>query len=688
MNNLTPSTIRNIAILGHQGSGKTSLVEALYATIYNQEKGSIEKKNTISDYLKEEKARLSSISTSIVPLEYKGHKINLLDIPGNDDFIWEALSVTHSVKGAILVIDASSKVQVGTIRHFQLLRKQNIPTLIYVNKMDKGNPDYEELLEDIIEHFGKGCIPFTLPLGHNDEFDGFINVVDLKARKYNGVECVDDIIHEDKKHKVFELHNTICEAVALTDDELLDKFFGGEALTHDEIHNGLRKGVLNGELLPIIFGSALKNIGLHTMLDMFIDYLPHPADLKPYEGTDAQGNVITRKTSIEDHFSAYVLKTIIDPYLGPVQILKIDSGTLKVGDEVYCPQLNESIKVSSLFTLCGKDQTPVQEVIAGDICALGKWAELQTAYTLCDPKHVVVYNQVKFPTAVCFKAIVVDNKKDEEKLNPALAKIVKEDPSIEIRRNVETKQLLIGGLSESHLAFIFEKIKTGFGINITIEQPKICYRESIRATASAVGRYIKQSGGSGFYGVVEMRFEPTEDESSFDEEIFGGSVPKNYIPAVEKGFFEALQQGPLAGFPVIKVKGVLFDGKYHTVDSNELAFRMAAILAFKEAYNNCKPIILEPILRIRIHLDKKYMGDVLSDLSSRRGKVEDIVDKDEDEIMEIIALIPEAETLDYVTKLKALTQGSGFFNRTFASYEEVPHAIRDKVIRENSLLNK
>ena len=676
--------IRNIAVLGHQGVGKTSLVEALYAMVNNVAKGSVEKKNTVSDYLKEETSRLSSISTSLIPLLYRDHKINLLDIPGNDDFIGEAISITHSIKGAILVVDAQYKVQVGTVKHFNMLRKRGIPTLIYVNKMDKGNPDFDEVMLDLTTNLGKVCVPFTMPLGHDDQFDGFINVVDLKARKFNGVECVDDEIYEDKKLKVFELHNTICEAVALTDDNLLNKFFGGEALTHDEIHTGLRNGVLNGELVPVIFGSAEKNIGLHTLLDMFISYMPSPTDLKPYVGTDDKGNEVERTTSVSEPFSAYVIKTIIDPYVGNINILKVDSGVLHAGDEVYCPQLGETVKINSLFSLCGKTQTPVTEVTAGDICAVGKLNDVLTSYTLCDKANVITYKQVKFPTAVAFKGIVVNNKKDEEKLNPVLARLVKEDPTIEIKRNVETHQLLIGGLSETHVAFIVDKIKNGFGVDISTEEQKICYRETITREAKATGRYIKQSGGSGFYGVVEMKFEPAESEESvFTEEIFGGSVPKNYIPAVEKGFFEALGQGLLAGVPVIGVKTTLLDGKYHAVDSNELAFKMAAILAFKEAYMQCRPTLLEPILKISINMDKKYMGDVLSDLTSRRAKVQDIVDK-EDEVMQIVALIPESETLDYVTKLRALTQGSGFFNREFYDYEEVPEHAKQKILKEIS----
>ena len=682
---LESKNIRNVAVLGHQGSGKTSLVESLYSTTTGKEKGSIEKKNTISDYLKEEKQRLSSTSTGLVPLFYKDHKINLLDIPGNDDFVWEGISITHSIKGAVLVIDALSKVQVGTIKSFKMLKKRNIPTIIYVNKMDKGNPSYQEIMDEITKKLGKTCIPFTMPLGHNDLFDGFVNVVDLKARKFNGKECVDDIIYEDKKAKVFELYNTICEAVALSDDNLLDKFFSGKGLTNEEIHQGLRKSVLNGELVPVIFGSALNNIGVHTLLDMFIDYLPNPNDLKPYEGVDEDNKSETRITDSNSPFSGYVFKTLIDPYLGQINFLKIDSGEIHLGEEVYCPNIKKSFKITSLFFLKGKEMENVAEAIAGDIVCFSKLEEIETSFTLCDKNNYILYKRVKFPTAVCYKAIELKDKKNEEKLNPVLAKIKKEDPTIDIKRNFETKQLLLGGLSESHIQFVLEKIKNSYQIELLVEDPKVCYRETIKKEGKAIGRYIKQSGGSGFYGVVEMKFEPTENESFFEEDIFGGSVPKNYFPAVEKGFFEALNQGLLAGFPVIKVKGILLDGKYHPVDSNELAFKMASILAFKEAYMKCNPTILEPILKISIYIENEYIGDVLSDINSRRAKVEDILDKGDD-TTQIVAYIPEAETIDYVTKLKALTQGSGYYNREFYQYQEVPEILKDKVIQKNSLL--
>ena len=678
--------IRNVALFGHQGSGKTSLVESLYQTVNKGEKGTIEKGNTVSDYLKEEKKRLSSVSTSIVPISYNGYKLNLLDVPGNDDFIAESIAVAHSVKGAILVIDAQSKVQVGTIKAYKLLRKRGIPFLIYVNKMDKDYPDYEEILENIYSKLGKMCIPFTLPLGHSDKFDGFINCVDLKARRYTGTECVDDVIYDDKKAKVFELHNRICEAVAVTDDSLLEKFFGGEALTHDEIHNGLRQGVLNGEIYPIIFGSAQNDIGIHTLLSMLIDYLPSPSDLKPYIGVDDEGKDVTRKTLSVEPFSGYIFKTLIDPYLGQINYMKVDSGVLKVGQEVYCPNLNKNLKISSILSVCGKNMNAIDEVGAGDICCLSKLTDLETSFTLSDKDKHVKFNEIDFPTAVFFKAIELANKKDDDKINSAIAKILKEEKTIEVRRNVETKQLLLGGLSETHVNYILQKIKGTYGVELTTAEPKICYRETITKSAEGDGRYIKQSGGSGFYGVVKMRFEPAE-EISFEEQIFGGAVPKNYFPSIEKGFYEALNQGLLAGFPVIKCKAILLDGKYHPVDSNELAFKMASILAFKDAYMNAKPTILEPILNVSIYIGNEYLGDVLNDLNSRRGRIQNIIDK-EDETTSIEVLLPEAETLDYVTKLKVLTQGSGYFVREFYAYEEVPAQLREKVIKENSLLNK
>ena len=675
--------IRNVVILGHQGSGKTSLVESLaFTSGAIKEKGEVEKKNTLSDYSPDEQRRGGSIQTAVVPLNYEGYKINLVDIPGNDDFITEAIGVTGVVKGAVLVIDASVGVQVGTIKHYKQLKKKGVPTFIFVNKMDKEDVDFEIVLEDIREKLGKEVISFCYPLGHEHSFDGFANAVDLKAHIYNGKECVEAEIYPDKRAKILELHNTIVEEVAKTDDALLEKFFNGEEFSMEEIRSSLRIGVLRGDLTPLIVGSATKNIGIHTLLGMFIKYLPNPNDLKPLEAQDADGKEKVVPTAVDQPFSAYVFKTIVDPYSGTINLIKVCSGVLHSGDDVVIN--GETQRVSMLYSMCGKKLDSIQELIAGDIGAITRLEKVKTGDTLSSPKSITVFKPVKYPTAVIFKAIVLADKKDENKLGPALAKLQLEDPSLEVRRNNETKQLLLGGLSDSHIAYVLEKLKNTYKINLTTEKMKIIYRESIKATAEGDGRYIKQSGGSGFYGVVKMRFEPAEN-NEFAEEVFGGAVPKNYFPAVEKGFYEALQSGLLAGFPVIGVKGVLIDGKYHPVDSNEQAFKMAGILAFKDAYMKCKPIILEPIMRIRVNIESKYTGNILSDLNTRRAKIQNIEEK-EHGYQEIEALVPEAEIVDYVTQLKSLTQASGFFNREFVDYEELPDYLKDRVIADNKLI--
>ena len=674
------SKIRNIAVLGHLGSGKTTLVEGLYSIATGAPKGSVEKKNTISDYLQEEKEKLSSVRLSVVPFMHDGYKINLLDIPGNDDFLGEAISAVNVVKGAILVLDAQNGVEVQTVKHWNLLRKRNIPTIIYVNKMDKPEVKFENVLEEIRTKLGKNAIPFCYPMGKNDNFDGFVNVVEVKGRKYNGTTCEDCEIYDDKKAKVLELHNMMVEAVAETSEELMDKFFMGEPLTREEIHAGLRVGVLNGQLTPVLVGSATKNIGLHTMLEMIQDYLPNPSDLNPIEGVTDKGEPVERKTLNEEPFSAFVFKTVVDSYAGVSSIFKVNSGVLHAGDEVYISGLDKTVQLNQIFSMCGGKTTPVQEIQAGDIGVITKVDGLETSMTLSAPKNKVIYDEIAFPTAVYYKAIVAKSKNDEDKLSGVLQKIQLEDKSIEVKRNVETKQLLIGTLGLGHLNYILEHMKNAYKLDVTVEDYKIVYRETIKSAATGNGSYKKQSGGAGFYGVVEMTFEPAE-ENHFTEQVFGGSVPKNYFPAVEKGFFEACEKGLLAGMPVIGVHACLRDGKYHAVDSNELAFKMAGILAFKDAYMKCNPVILEPICKVIVTVHSEDVGDVLSDLNTRRAK---IIGMDINSVKDqkITCLVPESEILEYTNDLKAMTQGSGYFSREFDGYEEVPAYLQSKLLAE------
>ena len=678
----TPELIRNVAVLGHQGSGKTTLVESLaYKVGLISEKGSIEKKNTISDYLPDEKKKQLSISSSIVPLVYNDHKINLIDVPGNDDFIYETIGITRLIKGAILVIDASRGVQIGTVKHFNLLKKRGVPIFIYINKMDKENVNFTELYEEIVEKLDKKCVPFSYPIGRKENFDGFVNVVELKARKYNGVTCEDDEIYEDKRQIVFELHNRLCEAVATTDDALLEKFFSGEELSRDEIRQGLRKGVLEGELYPIIVGSAAKDIGINTLLTMLVDYLPSPADLKPYVATDEEGNEVEIKTEINSEASLYIFKNSYSSYQGLTSIFKVNSGVIKVGDEVYCPNNDKTYRISTLFEVVGEKLNPVTEVSAGDIGATTKLEDIRLSYTLCSPKRVIKYKQVNYPTATYFKALDFATKADSDKFFPSLEKIMIEDPSIELRKNQTTNQILVGGLSSSHLAYVFERLKNNYKINFTPVTPKIVYKETITKKASAEGRYIKQSGGSGYYGVVNMDFEPAE-ETSFGSTVFGGHIDKGYFPAVEKGFNEALQHGQLVGAPVINVKATLTDGKQHSVDSNEMAFKNAAIIAFKDAYMKCGPILLEPFDKITVNVSNDYLGAVLSDLSKRRGKIQSS-EEDAYGNLDVVALVPEAEIQEYANELKAITKSTAFFNLEFYDYEKVPDLLAQKIIEEN-----
>ena len=676
----TPDKIRNIAIVGHQGSGKTSLVESIaFKGGVIPQKGTVEAKNTLSDYLPDEQKKQTSLSTAVVPVLYHDYKFNLIDLPGNDDFVYEMLGVSRLIKGAVLVIDASKGVQIGTIKNFKALRKRNVPIFVYVNKMDKENIDFPALYEEIKEKLSKNCVPFSYPIGKQDSFDGFINIPEMKARKYNGKECVDDVIYEEKRQVVFELYNRLAESVATTSDELLEKFFSGEPLTKEEIKAGLRQGVLNGELFPVIVGSAIKDIGINTMMDMFIDYLPSPADLKPITAFDEAGNEVEIPTSNEEPASLCVFKNTYNTYQGLISIFKVNSGIVKLGDTLHCPNNGEDYRVSSLFSICGEKLTPVTEISAGDIGAFTKMENIKLSNTLCAPTRIVKFKPVNYPTATYLRGIVPATKNDSDKLFPAVEKLQMEDPTILFEKKPITNQILIGALSSYHLTYILEKIKDN-KINFTTEKPKIVYKETITAKGESEGRYIKQSGGSGYYGVVNMSFEPS-DKIEFASTVFGGHIDKGYFPAVEKGFIEALEHGGLVGAPVINVKATLTDGKQHTVDSNEMAFKNAAILAFRQAYKDCKPILLEPYDRMVVNVPSEYLGAILSDLGKRRGK---IISTEEggDDSFDITAIVPEAEIQEYANELKSITKGTGFFNIEFEDYEKVPDVLAETVIKE------
>ncbi|MBI9008894.1 MAG: elongation factor G [Tenericutes bacterium] len=679
------NAIKNVIVLGHLGSGKTSLAESLaFITGKVEKKGTVEKKSTISDFATEEHQKQSSLSTALLPLEFKGIKINLFDAPGADEMIGDINHVMSVSTAAILVVDASSGVQVGTERMWLEIKKHNIPAFIFVNKMDKDNVKFPEILAEIRSKLGKEAVPFCLPLGKSDSFNGFADVIELKARIYDGDACVDGEIYEDKMDKVLELREQLIETVAGSDEVLLEKYFEGEQLTMDEIHKGLHDSIKSGEAIPVVVGSAIKDIGSLTLLHMIKQYFPSVSELPAVKGLDGETEV-ERHFSDEEPFSAFVFKTMIDPFIGAISIMQIKSGTLQKDQDIYVSNTGNTERAAPVFTLLGKTMIPLEIGHAGDIVAMAKVNDLKTGSTLSEKKNIIVYPQIITPTPTMYVAVHVENKKDEDKLSNALAKLQLEDNTIEVKRNKETSQLLIGGQGTIHIGYIIDKMKNTYKVALQTEDQRIVYRETIKATAEATGRYIKQSGGSGYYGVVVMRFEPMSDGGyEFTQEIFGGSVPRGYWPAVDKGLQDTLEHGVLAGFPVIGVRGVLTDGKYHAVDSNELAFKLAAGIAFKEACKTAKPTILEPIYKVEVTIKDEYLGDVLGDMNKRRGRVLGM----EPSIagyQKVIAEAPEQEISKYTIDLKAMTQGSGTFSREFIRYEEVPGNLIEKIVEEHKL---
>ena len=681
----TTENIRNISLLGHRGSGKTSLVESLlFVKDYIKRKGNVEDGTTISDFDKEEVKRIFSINTSLIPIEYDEVKLNFLDTPGYFDFVGEVVSSLRVSASAVIVMDATAGVEVGTEKAWKLLEERKLPRIIFINKMDKGYVNYPKLLAELKEKFGKKIAPFCLPLGEKEEFKGFVNVVDMKGRIFNGKECVDTPLPKDID--VSEIRNLLFEAIAETDEVLMDKYFAGEEFSAEEITTGLHKGVVNGDIVPVIVGSAQQNIGIHTLLEFLKRYMPCPTELFSGEriGKDPETNKDKRvKIADETPFSAIVFKTLVDPFIGKISFFKVNSGIIKKEAEVFNPIKNKKERIAQVMTMQGNKQIEVEELHAGDIGATTKLQYTQTGDTICDKNFSVVFNQIKFPKPNIFSGVLPADKNDDEKLSTALQKVMEEDPTFIVKRNYETKQLLIGGQGEKHLYIILCKIKNKFGVHAELEDVIVSYRETILGKAEVEGRHKKQSGGAGQFGDVFIRFEHSDKDFEFVDEIKGGVVPKNYITAVEKGLIEAKEKGVLAGYPVINLKATLYDGSYHPVDSNDLSFKLAAILAFKSGIEKAKPVLLEPVVKMEITIPEEYMGDVMGDLNKRRGRVLGMDHLESGEQM-LYVEVPEAEILKYSIDLRALTQGRGQFEYEFVRYEEVPENISKKIIESRN----
>ncbi|MCK9537153.1 MAG: elongation factor G [Bacilli bacterium] len=670
--------IRNVAILGHLGSGKTTLGESvLYVAKAIEKKGEIEKKNTVGDYSIEEQNRLTTLTASLLPIEWANCKINFLDTPGSEELIGEMENALAVADAALLLIDATKGVEVGTERAWEELRKRQLPTIIFINKMDKENIKYQNVINSLKERLDSHIKEFTLPIFSNEVFVGYIDIINKNSYQNGTVGA----IGADFKSQAEEMYNGLLENVAETSEELLEKFFSGEELTSEEIRMGLANAVTDGDIFPVICGSALQDEGIVPLLDSIITYLPYPSVGGLKQGIDPKTKEeISRKISHEEPLSAMIFKTNIDPFVGTISFFKLYSGSLKTGQEVYIPEIGETSKMPQLFFLRGKNQISADVVLAGDIACVAKVNEFATGITFCDKKSPIVYPKTEHPSPIIYVAIQPKKKQDEDKISSSLQRLNLEDTTFEIVRNPETAQLLIGGQGLTHIGYIIEKIRNMFKVEVEFFDQKIVYRETIRAKGEGHGRHKKQTGGAGQFGEVFIRFEPCSEDFVFEEVVVGGAVPKNYFPAVEKGLIETFERGPLAGFPVIGIKAVLYDGSYHPVDSNEISFKLAASLAFKNALEKLRPTILEPIIQLNVMVKDEFVGDIMGDLPKRRGRVLGMEQKHG--FQEIIAEVPESEITKYAVDLKAMTQASGRFTRIFLRYEEVPEMLINKIIEE------
>lgn len=684
MKDYATEKIRNVCLLSHGGAGKTTLAEAM---LYNcgalDRLGKVLDGNTTTDFDPEEIKRKISVSTAIATCEWKDFKVNIIDTPGYFDFVGEVMQGLRVADGAVIVASAKNGVAVGTEKSWDYAKERGIPKLIFVNKMDEENANFFNALEHLINAFGKGVVAFQVPIIDGGKFIGFVDIIDKQAKKFEKDKLVDIPIPANLNDKINGIRDVLNEVVAETDEVLMEKYFAGSEFTHDEFHRGLRNGICDGSITPVFCGSALTNTGIQFFMDALAEYLPSPADKAEVIGTKpGSEEVFTLGTGLEAPLSAIVFKTIADPFVGKISMFRVYSGIMKSNSTVYNSSSEKQERISQLFLMRGKKQIPVDKLVTGDIGAVAKLQFTNTNDTLCDQSSPVMLEKIVFPEPAISLAVEPKAKGDEEKISSGLHKLQDEDPTFKVHTNSETHQTLISGIGEQHLDIIVSKLKAKFGVSVNLADPRVPYRETIKKKVKVEGKHKKQSGGHGQYGHVWIEFEPGEKESlTFEEKIFGGAVPRQYIPAVEKGLHESIQKGVLAGYPVVNLKATLVDGSYHDVDSSEMSFKIAAHLAYKKGLVQASPALLEPIAHVEVYVPEHYMGDIIGDLNKRRGRILGMNPMDKG-LQQVVAEVPQAEMFKYATELRSMTQGRGYFRLWFERYEEAPPNVSQKVIEE------
>ena len=659
--------LRNVALLSHSGAGKTSLGEALlFHTKTITRMGRVDDGNTVSDYEPEEAKRTSSVQTSLLPCNWEGCKINLLDTPGYDDFAGEVASALRVADAGIILVASPSGVELGAEKGWARCEESNLPRIFFVNKMDRENADFGRTLQQIQELFGRKCIPFQIPIGSEQSFTGVVDVLNLPA---DIPAEVADLVASAREHLV--------ETIAETDDELINKFLEGEEISDDELAAATRKAVASGEVVPVLAGSAVASVGVSELLNSIVRFLPPPNEAAEVTTTD--GSAV--EPDADGPLAAFVFKTSADPFVGKLSFFRVYRGTFRSNSEVWNREREQSERVGQVYFPCGKTQENAQEVGPGDIAAIGKLSSTLTGDTLCQRENPASFDSVDMPVGYYTMAVSPKTKADLDKMSTALSRIVEEDPSLKLIREASTSEILLAGLGDTHLEVAAERVKRKFGAEIILSLPKVAYKETITNVARTEYKHKKQTGGHGQYGHVLLRLEPLDRTEGFQfgTEVVGGSVPREYFPAVEKGVVKTLQEGVVAGFPVVDMKVVLYDGSYHDVDSSGISFEIAASHALRKGVNDAGPLLLEPVVDLKVLVPDTVTGDVMGDMNGRRGRISGMTPQGGGQTL-IEAEVPQAEVLRYATELRSLTQGRGSYTQAFSHYEGVPVTIAQRVI--------